>query len=77
MTTERITGTATWPGWCPHCGRNVAHFGPCPNIAAIEYYPNGTIKRIEYRASASSSVGGVYVKVTEPTGAVLDKGEPR
>lgn len=35
-------------GACGHCG--VYHSGPCPRVKAIEYYPNGTIKRVEYHA---------------------------
>lgn len=31
---------------CGHCG--MTHIGPCPRIKAIEYYPNGTMKRVEY-----------------------------
>ena len=31
---------------CPYCGLN--HTGRCPQIRSIEYYPNGTIKKIEY-----------------------------
>lgn len=31
---------------CPYC-QNV-HSGPCPHIKAIEYYPDGTPKKIEY-----------------------------
>lgn len=31
---------------CPHCG--YIHSGPCPRIKAIEYYPDGTVKRVEY-----------------------------
>lgn len=41
--------------FCPHCGRNTLHLGPCPNIKAIEYHPNGTIKRIEYRDREGAS----------------------
>ena len=33
-------------GYCGHCG--CYHSGPCPRIKAIEYYENGTIKRVEY-----------------------------
>ena len=38
---------------CPWCsasenGVNVFHTGPCPRIKAIEYHPNGTIKRVEF-----------------------------
>jgi hypothetical protein len=31
---------------CAHCG--VYHSGRCPQVKAIEYYPNGNIKRIEF-----------------------------
>jgi hypothetical protein len=31
---------------CKHCG--MLHQGTCPRISAIDYYPNGSIKRIEY-----------------------------
>jgi hypothetical protein len=33
--------------YCSDCG--CWHQGQCPRIKAIEYYQNGTIKRIEYR----------------------------
>lgn len=39
------------PGGCPHCStlaQTVIHSGPCPHVKAVEYHPNGTIKRIEY-----------------------------
>ena len=33
---------------CPKC--NISHGGAlCPFITAIEYHPNGTIKRIEWK----------------------------
>ena len=31
---------------CPHCGD--WHNGACPEIRAIEYYPDGRVKRVEY-----------------------------
>lgn len=31
---------------CGHCG--LMHAGPCPRVKAIEYYENGTVKRVEY-----------------------------
>ena len=37
---------------CPHCSGNntfVFHQGKCPEVKAIEYHPNGQIKKIEYR----------------------------
>ncbi len=33
---------------CPHCG--MGHSGTCPRIRAIEYHPNGTVKRIEFHS---------------------------
>lgn len=39
------------PGACPHCSGpyNAAyHLGACPRMKAIEYHPNGTIRRVEY-----------------------------
>lgn len=35
---------------CPHCGN--AHSGQCPRVKAIEYYPDGKIKRVEYKEDA-------------------------
>ena len=36
--------------WCsqPHLGSYVYHGAACPKVKAIEYYPNGMIKRIEF-----------------------------
>lgn len=31
---------------CPYCG--ICHTGRCPQLRSIEYYPNGTIKKITY-----------------------------
>ena len=33
---------------CPYCGAS-GHTEPCPNVEAIDYYENGSIKRIEFR----------------------------
>ena len=35
--------------YCSHDGCKVYHYGVCPKVKAIEYYPDGTIKRIEYK----------------------------
>lgn len=41
------------PGACPHCSgpfRYVTHGGSaCPRIKAVEYHPNGAVKRVEFR----------------------------
>jgi hypothetical protein len=31
---------------CEHCGK--VHSEPCPRIKAIDYFPCGTIRRVEY-----------------------------
>ena len=37
-------------GACPHCG--MFHTTTCPRIAAIEYHPDGTVKRVEFGVAA-------------------------
>lgn len=39
------TGTC---GFCSSATNYVFHQGRCPQIKAIEYHPDGTIKRIEF-----------------------------
>jgi hypothetical protein len=34
------------PHYCHHC--DCYHTGTCSKIKAIEYYPDGTVKRVEY-----------------------------
>lgn len=48
MTVQPTTDAGTYRV-CPHCGGMAIHMGPCPNIKAIEYHPDGSIKRVEYR----------------------------
>ena len=41
------------PGACPWCSRPLEHHwvfhnGPCPRVKAIDYYPDGSIKRVEF-----------------------------
>ena len=33
---------------CPYCAA-YSHNGLCPRVKAIEYYPNGTVKRVELK----------------------------
>lgn len=45
-------GTAV-ENFCPHCG-NLAHeVGQCPRVRAVEYYKDGTLKRVEYHEPAA------------------------
>lgn len=39
-------------GGCPYCSNSwirVDHDGICPKVKSIEYYPDGTVKRVELR----------------------------
>ena len=40
--------TATRCPWCSTQASNVFHTGPCPRVQAVEYYQNGTVKRVEF-----------------------------
>jgi hypothetical protein len=45
------TTSCTNEGACPYCssgGYTVFHSGACPRIKSIEYYQNGTIKKVEF-----------------------------
>lgn len=36
---------------CPYCSSEsvqVYHTGKCPKVKAIEYHPDGTVKRVEF-----------------------------
>ena len=51
-TAMRVAGMAAqMPGACPYCsGPTSATFhggSGCPRVAAIEYHPNGAVKRVE------------------------------
>jgi hypothetical protein len=47
---------ANAPRYCAHCG---LHHGPvCPRIKAIEYYPDGSVKRVEYLVPAPVDAHG-------------------
>lgn len=36
---------------CQHCG--TVHLGMCYRIKTIEYYPNGSVKKVEYHEPVS------------------------
>lgn len=41
------SGGSTLRGACGYCG--CLHDGTRPKVKAIEYYPNGTVKRVEFK----------------------------
>lgn len=52
MTTPSHTGGEMTPRQCGHCG--CWHGLLCPFVKAVEYYPDGTVKRIEYMTTPAS-----------------------
>lgn len=61
MTSTTITIT---PCTCEHCG--VGHIGTCPRIKAIEYYENGSVKRVELREPETRIGTGGDASITIP-----------
>jgi len=51
MTITGTASTAAMLGGCPYCSSEsvqIYHGGKCPKVKAIEYYPDGTVKRVEF-----------------------------
>ncbi len=51
-----ITGVVFSSQLCGHCGCYHA-VGACPRVKAIEYFPDGTVKRVEYHQGAPQVLG--------------------
>lgn len=49
------------PYACPYCA--ASHEGRCPLVKAIEYFENGTIKRVEYVTAADHIAANPLQKV--------------
>ena len=49
-----MSGFTSTPPICEHCG--YGHVGTCPKVKAIEYHPNGTVKRIEFHEQRAIEV---------------------
>ena len=50
--TMENTGTLIVEKGCPYCSSDsmqVYHSGKCPKVKAIEYYSNGTVKKVEFK----------------------------
>ena len=41
-------------GWCSSETSKVYHTGYCPQVKAIEYYPDGSVKRVEFHSHQST-----------------------
>lgn len=67
---------------CVHCGSAVEHAGVCPSIKAIEYYPDGGVRRVEYKVASDylpttfSAVPGLSVVTAAPFGAAAAGVDP-
>ena len=49
------SSTSQAPTYCPYCSNPpnylAYHSGACPKVKSIEYYPDGTVKKIEFKDS--------------------------
>lgn len=57
---------------CPHCG--MIHQTTCPRIRAIDYNPDGSVKRIEFHAPMPLSVPPQPLPITILDGPVTVRG---
>lgn len=46
LTTTGLTATPC--GWCSGNGAHIYHHGACPRVVEIEYWPDGTVKRVRF-----------------------------
>ncbi len=44
------TSAVSYPGACRWCG--VIHGPTCPTVKAIEFFPDGSVKRVEFKTAA-------------------------
>ena len=51
---------------CEHCGATLPHAGKCPSVKAVEYYPNGRIKRVEYMIASDYAPSFPYNQPYNP-----------
>jgi hypothetical protein len=47
-TTSRVISSHPCP-WCSTQYSQIFHSSPCPNVEEIEFFENGTLKRIKFR----------------------------
>lgn len=58
--------TGKTEGACQWCGLH--HGAQCPSVKAIEYYPDGKIKRVEFRGESDYSPSRWTVPYPVPEG---------
>ena len=54
ITVSPDSSTSQAPTYCPYCSNppNLTyHYGACPKVKSIEYYPDGIVKKIEFKDS--------------------------
>ena len=56
--------TATQTGRCPHCNGAQHPVTQCHRVAAVEYHPDGSIKRVEY-----AQLGAIGIATPQPVSA--------
>lgn len=53
---------------CCYCGSHILHTGECPRVSAREYFPNGTLRRVEFHAESDRYVPIGTTRVMTETG---------
>lgn len=66
-----MTTTDASPAPCRFCGQRHGHL--CPYVRAIEYYPDGAVRRVEFYEPQSVTVGDVR-RVTQEEVADMLRG---
>jgi hypothetical protein len=54
VTTSVRVGAAVSPPVCPWC--SYWHPGVCPKVRVIEFYPDGTVSRVEFHGAEGATV---------------------
>lgn len=52
---QTSAGLDNYCRWCSNLPHTyIVHYGLCPRVKAIEYYPNGSLKRVAFGAEEAA-----------------------
>jgi len=63
-------------GQCPWCGLWHIGGGTCPRVKSLEYWPNGTIKRVEFHDEAPKIEPANYIVIDGELRRLVDEVPP-
>lgn len=55
---------------CLYCGAAQTHTGVCHRIKSIEYYPDGTMKKVELFPLSANIGGNTFTIIDSPAKAI-------